>query len=175
MRREYFIRLATVAVWLLIILVLVQGVLLIPSYIFQNETVIARTTQLQKLSANVSTAQEQQVQTGLKALQAESSYLLNLQGTPTASTALRAVLAVPRQGISITGFTFGPPSTVTPATSALRTMQITGMAATRENLRTYDAALSALPFVSNADLPISDYAKDNDIPFTITLTGTLKP
>jgi Tfp pilus assembly protein PilN len=54
-------------------------------------------------------------------------------------------------------------------------MEISGIADTREDLRSYESALSALPFVTNADLPISDYAKASAIPFTITLTGSLAP
>jgi hypothetical protein len=54
-------------------------------------------------------------------------------------------------------------------------MEITGVADTREDLRGYDAALSALPYVSSVDLPISVYAKSSSIPFSISLTGSLTP
>ncbi len=54
-------------------------------------------------------------------------------------------------------------------------MTVSGMAATRDALRQYATALGGLPYVSKADLPISAYAKDSDITFTITLTGTLTP
>ena len=174
-RREYFMRLATVGVFLLAFIVIAQGVFLLPSYLYEHEVVGERTSELKRLSTNLATTQEQQVQIQIKALQAESTYLLNLQNTPTASTALRAVLAVPHSGISLTGFTFSnvDPSNVTP--TATKTMQISGIASTREDLSNYDSALSALPFVTNANLPISDYAKDTAIPFTITLTGSLAP
>jgi hypothetical protein len=32
-----------------------------------------------------------------------------------------------------------------------------------------------LPYVAKADLPISSFAKETDIPFSITLTGSLTP
>jgi hypothetical protein len=173
MRREYFVHLATVGVWLLVILVIVQGVLLLPSYLYESETAATRTAQLKDLSAHLATSQQQQVQSSLTALKTESTSLLTLNTIPTASTALRAVLAVPRPGISLTGFTFTPSGTGTTGTA--RAMQLTGTAATRENLSSYDNALAALPFVTNANLPISDYAMDNNIPFQITLTGSLMP
>ena len=173
MRREYFIRLATVVVWMLIVLVLVQGVLLIPSYVYESETAATRTVQLQKISANLATTEQKEAQARLSALQNESTHLLSLQTSATASAALRAILAVPRPGISLTAFTFGSAGN-TPGTGA-HTMQLTGIASTREALSNYNSALAALPFVTNSNLPISDFAMDSKIPFSITLTGTLTP
>ena len=54
-------------------------------------------------------------------------------------------------------------------------MVLTGIASTRETLRTYVTTLSRLPYVSNAEVPISVYAKESLIPFTLTLTGSLTP
>ena len=130
LRREYFIRLATVAVLILIAIVLVQIALLVPSYLYEREMVTSRTTELKRLSANLATTQEQEVQSQITSLTAESTYLLALNNAPTASAALRAILAVPRPGITISGFTYGLAGDGTS-----KTMQITGVAATREDLR----------------------------------------
>jgi hypothetical protein len=172
-RREYFIRLGTVAVLVLVVVVVAQAIFLLPSYLYEREIVNSRTLELQRLSANLATTQEQEAQTKLAALQAESTYLLSVNDHPTASIVLRSVLDVPRPGITISGFIFGQPADSSSGNK--KTLQLTGVAATRESLRSYDTALGALPFVSSADLPISDYAKDSQIPFTITLTGTLAP
>jgi hypothetical protein len=173
-RREYFLRLATVVVLMLVVIVIVQAAFLFPSYLYEREIVNSRTLELQSLSANPATGQEQQAQILLASLQKESAFLLATNQVPTSSMALRAVLDVQRPGITLTGFTFGPADNAT-VKSPTKIMQISGIASTRVNLQDYDAALGALPFVSNADLPISDYAKDSEIPFTITLTGTLAP
>jgi hypothetical protein len=172
-RQEYFVRLATVTAWLLTFVVIAECVLLLPSYLFESQAVSSHTVELQQLSQKAATSQEQQVQSEVQALSGEASYLQGLSTTPTASMALRAILAVPRPGITLSGFTYGSAQSAT--NSALKTMQITGIADTREDLRGYDAALSALPYVSSADLPISEYAKASSIPFTITLTGSLTP
>jgi hypothetical protein len=166
-KREYLIRLATVAIGVLTGVIIVQGVLLLPSYLYERQTVDTDAAQLASLSANLKTTQEQQVQTRLTALQAESTHLLGLGKAPAASTALRAVLAVPRPGITLIGFTYTPPAGTTQGS-----MVITGNADTREDLQTFDGTLGALPFVTSANLPISDYAKDTNIPFTITLAGS---
>ncbi len=172
-RQEYFIRLVTVTAWLLTFVVIAECFLLIPSYIFESQEVSAHTIELQQLSQKAATSQEQQVQAKVQALSAESTYLQGVRTLPTASMALRAILAVPRTGIKLSGFTFG--SAQNTSSTTIKSMEISGIADTREDLRSYDTALSALPYVSNADLPISDYAKATTIPFTITLTGSLTP
>lgn len=169
-RRHYFLRVATLACLLLAGLVIVHGLLLAPSYMFAHNEVSRETAQLATLYASLHTTEEVQVRARLTALSANVAYLNQLGTTTAASAALRAVLSVPHTGITLSGFTFAPP-----IGKASGTMGISGMAATRDALRAYALALGQLPFVTNADLPISAYAQDSNIPFTITLTGTLRP
>jgi Tfp pilus assembly protein PilN len=164
-RREYFVRIAIVSIVVLAVLVGMQFLLLIPSYIYERQMVDAENAQLSKLSATLLNSEGQNVQTRLSALHAKATYLGSLAKVQTASTALRAVLALPRTGITLSGLTFSPPKAGAPGT-----MQLSGTATTRETLRAYDAALAGLPFVKNADLPISAYAKASDISFAIALT-----
>jgi cytoskeletal protein RodZ len=165
-RREYFIRVSTVALLLLAFVVALSGVFLLPTYIFLNQEVSSENFQLQRLSKS-QTTQEQQEQAESTALQSEATQLSKDGSAPTASALIQTLLAVPHAGIAILGFVY------TPATGSQKgTMAITGVASTRETLRNYDESLSSLPFVSNADLPISDYASESNINFTITLTGS---
>jgi hypothetical protein len=169
-RRSYFLRLGTIALLLLTALAVIHALLMLPSYLYARAEVNAETTQLNRLTNSLATSEEQTAQNELNDLQSEATYLSQLSGKPTASAVIQALLAVQASGISISGFSFAAP--IPPATG---TMQISGIAATREDLRSYDQALSSLPFVTSANLPISDYASDDNIPFTITLTGTLNP
>lgn len=168
--RNYLLRVATLACMMLAGLVIVHGLLLVPSYIFVHNEVKREAVQLATLNASSHSMEETQVRARLKALSTNVVYLNQLGTTTAASAALRAVLSVPRSGIKLSGFTFTPPGAKTPGT-----MGISGMAATRDTLRAYALALGQLPFVTNADLPISAYAQESNIPFTITLTGTLRP
>jgi Tfp pilus assembly protein PilN len=169
-RRGYFLRVAALGCGMLAGLVVLHGLLLLPSYIFAHSEVKRESAQLATLNASLNTSEEAQVRKRLGQLSTNVAYLNTLATTTTASAVLRAVLAAPRTGITLSGFTF------TPATPGKQgTMGISGMAATRDTLRAYALALGALPFVTNADLPISAYAKDSNIPFTITLTGSLRP
>ena len=167
---EYLFRLGTVAVWLAVILVVIHGLLLFPSYLYVNQQERAREDQLQTLKASASGATEQELAIRIEAIEKKAKQLAALGTQASASGALRAVLVVPRTGISLHGFMYAPA-----AAKDSNRLTLAGTAASRESLRLYLEALSALPFVTKAELPISAYAKERDIDFTITLTGSLIP
>lgn len=169
-RRGYFLRLGTLALLLLAGIVIAHGLLLLPAYLYAKGEVARETTQLASLNARLQNSEEKQVQIRLAALADNVKYLGRLSTTPTASAAISAVLKVPRTGITLSGFTFTPPTLKEGGR-----MVISGTASSRDTLRAYALALGQLSFVTNADLPISAYAMENNIPFTITLTGTLTP
>jgi hypothetical protein len=167
-RRQYFVRLGTMFVAVLACLILLHGVLLLPTYLYAREEVARNTATLAALNASADTAGEAALIARKGTLNSTASNLSRLKDAPAASTAVRAILATPRPGVSLTGFTFtAPTSQNTPARK-----QLTGTAASRDTLRQYVAALGTLPFVTKADLPISAYAQETDIDFTITLTMT---
>ena len=166
LRYEYFIRLATVAVNLLIVVMSASVALLVPSYGYMNQQVGARQARLDSLAASLATNQGKEANVRLVTLTTNATYLARLATTPSVTAAMRAVLAVPRTGIVLTAFTFMPPSKQGPGR-----MSLSGTASTREALRAFHQALGELPFVTTADLPIGVYAKVSDIPFGITLVG----
>jgi len=170
LRRQYFLRIATVALLLLTILTVLHGVLLLPTYLYARNEAIRGRAELASLRASAQSAGESGIAPRAELLKTTAEYLTHLQSAPTASAALRAALQVPRPGITLTGFTFTAPSG-----GASARMQITGRASSRDALRQYAAALGRLPFVTSADLPISAYAKETNIDFTVTLSGTLTP
>lgn len=169
-RRQYFLRLGTAVLVALAGLTFLHAILLLPTYLYARNEVTHSTAALVAVNASADTAGEADLAARKAALNATAMNLSKLKDAPTASAALRAALAVPRPGIALNGFTFTAPASNQPAR-----MQLTGVAASRDTLRQYAAALDALPFVTNADLPISAYAKETDIDFTITLSGTLRP
>lgn len=170
-RRGYFVRLISIVIGLTIIALIVHGALLVPAYLYAHGEVVREQTELDRISASSSTAEQHSIQTHLNSVKGDIAYLGRLGSVPAASSALRAVVAVPHAGIKITGFTYTAPS----GTSQSAQMAITGTANTRDQLRQYVQELGKLPYVTNADLPISAYAKDSNIPFTVTLTGSLMP
>ncbi|MDB4991772.1 MAG: hypothetical protein JWL75_17 [Parcubacteria group bacterium] len=170
-RRGYFVRLISVVIGLTILALIIHGALLMPAYLYAHGEVIREQTELDRISASSSTAEQHSIQAHINSVKEDITYLGRLGTVPAASSAFRAVVSVPHTGIKITGFTYAAPS----STSKTAQMTITGTANTRDQLRQYVQELGKLPYVTNADLPISSYAKDSNIPFTVTLTGSLIP
>ena len=79
--------------------------------------------------------------------------------------AVNATLAVPRPGVTLSSFTYVPAAGTNPGTLA-----ISGRAATRDALRSYQLALQSAALARSAVLPVSAYAPDANIAFTVTVT-----
>jgi hypothetical protein len=169
--RAYFMHLGTIVLIVLTLTVILSGLLLLPSYLYVHGEVVRGREALALIDAAQLSEAEASVKTRSENLVAATGNLARLAQAPQASAALRAILELPRTGIALTGFTYAAANTA----EEKNRMDVSGIADSREALRNYVAALDALPFVDSAELPISAYARETDIPFTITLTGTLKP
>jgi len=168
-RRAYFLRLAVITLILLSLLVIGHALLLIPTYLYAREQAAQDQAQITQ-SGGATSAEEQEVKERTQILVTTGNELAGIASQPTASAAIRSVLNVPHPGVQIIGFTF-----TAPQGEKAGQLGVTGVAGSRDQLRQYTTALGQLPFVAQADLPISAYAKENDIPFTITLSGPLIP
>lgn len=168
LRQLYFMRLAVVSLIVLSGVAIVHGVLLLPSYLYLRNQVEGREASLARLTTALAGTEEQGISMRVASLAADSAHLARLSTVPKASAAVSAILTLPRSGIRLTGFSFAPETEGA-------TMTVSGVASTREALRRFEQLLAAEPYVKTADLPISAYAKESDIAFTITLTGPLMP
>ena len=165
---RYYGRFAVLALLTLSGLVVANGLFLLPSYIYTQGEVLSEQQRLSHLNDTLNKNEERSVNTRINSLRDTVQYLGTLTQVPSGSALIQAVLAVGRPGVILTGFTVTPAKAKNPSR-----MTVSGVAASRDALRAYNIALGKLPFVSNADLPISAYAKESNIPFTITLTGSL--
>jgi len=163
--RDYFVRLAVVGTVLFSILTLASTVLLIPTYVFLANSVGAKEARLAHIKSALSSEGESTLTARLTALSGNAAILTALAHAPSASDGIRAVLAVARPGITLFDFSYTPAFGTNTGT-----IVISGRALTRDALRKYQLALSSAPFARSADLPVSAYAKDSDIAFTITVT-----
>lgn len=167
MEREYVLRVITVGCIVVSIIVVASGVFLTPSFLLEQQEIKNSTQALAQISNGFATTEEKEVNARLTALAAKAEYLSVLGATPTASSILREILAVPHTGIQITHITL-----TAPAGESEGSVQIMGVATTRTVLQSYNAALGQLPSVSKTDLPIGDFAQATKIPFAITVSGT---
>lgn len=165
LRREYFLRLGVVSALVVALLVGVTAVLMLPTYVYLSNTAAAKQAHLANIESTLASSDETGLAARLAALSGDAAILMALGDTPSATGISREALAVPRPGISLSGFSYLPKVGKTPGTFAL-----SGVATTRDSLRQYQLALQGVSFATAADLPVSAYAKDTDIAFTITLT-----
>jgi hypothetical protein len=169
LRREYFWRLMVVAAVLAIALIAAAAILLVPTYLYLSSEVGVREAALTQATAALASSDEAALSARLDALTKNADILEALGNAPSASAVVRSTLSVSRPGVTLTGFTYtaaaGTEKSPTPAT-----LLVSGVSATRDALRNYQIALQGASFVKGADLPVSAFAKDSEIPFTITLT-----
>ena len=164
LRRNYFLRLGVTIVVFLIVFIAAAAVLLIPTYVFLTESARAKDARLASLESTPSHGDDA-LSTQLTILSNETATLNALASTRQVSAVIRDMLAVPRPGIILSGFTYAPL-----ASKNSRTLGISGTASTRESLRNYQLALQGVSWALSADLPVSAYAKDTDISFTVLVT-----
>ena len=163
--REYRFRLGVVALMLASALIASAAILLTPTYIFLVGSANAKEVQLAHMKATLSASDEAALSARLTALSNDAKALIALSDRPAVSKLVSAALSVPRPGIAVSSIAYVPATGKNPATLAL-----SGRAATRNALRNYQLALEEAPFASAANVPVSAYAKDTDITFTITVT-----
>ncbi len=168
-RKNYLVRLGTVAAVALSILVLVQTALLFPSY----NMLQTRHKQLQKTSeylAQITTRNIKSIKTRINALNKMAHFFGTLASVPSATVAIKQMLTVSRKGIILKEITYTAPKQKQQAQ-----IIISGVADDRRTLQLYQESLQVAPYISSADLPVGVYAKDANIKFTITLTGSFSP
>lgn len=164
-RREYFLRLGVVAALLASALIIVAALLLLPAYVFLEKSFQTKEAHLASIESTLSSVSEKTLSDRLAALSADAAILTAIANAPSVSAIIRAVLATARPGVTLTYFSY------TPAVSGSHgTLSISGTATTRDALRSYQLALQNAPFALAANLPVSAYARDTDITFTITVT-----
>ena len=164
-RRDYFVRLSVIATILFTMLTVVAAVLLIPTYIFLLGTEKTQNTHLTNIKSTIASSDEGTLSAQLTFLSSSATNLSSITTTHSVSAIMSKILAVSRPGIVLSGFSYSPN-----VVGNSGKLAISGIAVTRDSLRNYQLAIQSAPFASTADLPVSSYAKDADISFTITVT-----
>lgn len=163
--REYFLRLGVVGLVMASLLVVAAMILLLPTYLFLTDNARTKEAHLAAVTSALASTDQAALIARLSALSGNAAILSALAKAPSASGYLRSVLALSRPGITLSDFAYAPAGGMSAGTLA-----VSGTAATRDALRSYQLALESAPFVRSADLPVSAYARDSNISFTITIT-----
>lgn len=160
---SYYLRLGTLIALFVAGLVLINSILLAPTYIYLSGETELWDAELAELSQVRAASGYEDLSARVAALSSRASALLTLDTSFKGSDTVRAILDLPQPGIALYSFALSP-------SKEGGKVVLTGTAATRENLRDFDSALGNLAFVKATDLPLSAYAKERNIAFTVTLT-----
>ncbi len=162
--REYLARLLLVSEVALIGIVIISIVAALPSYISAS----ARRSVLEKQKAiaegSAARATEGNVAESLKKIQALLDRAVEYANPVTPTDHIEALLRARTSGITFSLINYQ-------ATSPKQiTISVNGIAETRNNLVAFISGLRSIPTFSKVDLPVSDLADADHIPFTLGLT-----
>lgn len=170
LKQEYLLRLGTLIALSLVVVLVIHGILLAPSYLYLKSQAAVYRDRLAELSLARAASGYADLASRIATLSGNANRLIDLSRVPSGADAIRSILALPRTGISLSSFTFTPGSGDVDGR-----MTLMGVATTREVLRNFDLSLNGVEFVKATDLPLSAYATERDIPFTIALTLDFTP
>jgi Tfp pilus assembly protein PilN len=165
-------RLVTVAAVMGAVLAGASAALLVPTYTYLLQAERASNMRLADASKNLAAVEETDLAKRLQTLEGDATAIAALATTTTGSSLVRTLLTVPRAGVVLSDIEYSPA-----AGGRAGTVAVSGIAATRNDLRAFELALESVKSIAAANLPVSSYAKDQNLPFTIlvTLSTTTKP
>jgi Tfp pilus assembly protein PilN len=166
--RDYALRFAALSLTLLASLALVHGALLAPTYLYMRERAAIAEERLAELSERRAVSGFEDLTARVAAFSENASALEKLATAPSASGIVRGLLEVSRTGVSLESLNYTAPSPDGTGGSII----VSGIASSREALRNFDQSVSGLSYVETTDLPLSAYAKETDIAFTMKLMLT---
>lgn len=163
--RAYHVRLGVVAAYGATSLVAVAMIMLFPSYLLVAQRIKAQEANLAAGQSALAALDDSEASTRFTALTAQIETLSALSDNASVIELIHDLLAVDHTGVALAGFVYTAAKDEHAAT-----IDISGVAETRDSLRSYQRVLEAVSVVRSVNLPVSAYAQDVDIAFASTLT-----
>lgn len=170
-RRMYTIRMLCVVAIGVTFVTTIHVALITPTYIYIHKEYETRKSKHAVLISTQARNGHEEISKRLDTLSAGVARLQEFLAPVRTSDVIRALLQVPHPKVQLHGIHVAVPAVQGGQTQ----IQISGVASSREALRTYHLALLQWSFVQSADLPLSVYAKESDIPFSISIAGQGTP
>lgn len=169
-RQQYFLRLLTVAGVLGIVLVVVHGLLLLPTYLLLTGEAQEAQKELATLKALENTENKDEASKKLEELNTQAKRLESVLEYKSATEVIESLLKAPLTGISLSRISYVPPTL-----QGEGRLVVSGTALSRSALDTFVKELKKNTRFSVVDLPISAYAKETNLDFTISISGDFTP
>lgn len=163
LKREYLLRVGAVYAFLLSAVFVSVTVLLLPTYVLVSTQL--NTSQNESLKAN---SFENQFQIAEAEIKKANDIIVQLRGGPTDTMGISKFIETIRK-IAPKEITFNTFQTKQDKTAPM-SFQVQGIASSRNALAEFKSALEHLPEIASAEIPIADLARDQDLPFVISIT-----
>jgi len=161
-KREYKIRVASVWLYLLGSAFLIIAILYAPTYVLLRSQLSSFSEEYAQANTQDETFKE--LETAINAAN-ETAKLLNTSSNMVLfSTIISELESLTTNGVDITNFMMSREGSV------VNSIVINGDAVSRSSLSSFRDAIEASELFESATLPLSNFAKDRDIPFSITIT-----
>lgn len=162
-RIEYWVR--SVSVWVLLaaIALFIVGVLFAPTYVLIHSQLSAYEDSYAAAAANDASYKE--LEASVRIANANAQKLLTGGAVHSYTNILEEVDLITNETIVLEEVRMERTSV-----GLIEQITLRGVAATRIALVAYQEAIEAHAFFETADLPISNLAKDKDVPFSMTVT-----
>lgn len=160
-KREYHLRVLTVAFYLSGTALVAGGLLLAPSYVMVSLRIDAAEGAQQLLAG---AKDDGDTPAAILAAVERDVRILNSLATPlTVEDTVSKALGIRPLGLTTTTIIYEEQG-------ARGTLSVKGVAKSRNDLVAFVRALEAIPEFSNVELPISNLARNENIPFTLSLS-----
>jgi hypothetical protein len=168
-RTRYYLRVATVALYALVILILMHALLLVPTYLYFAEDMRQKQSSFEQLSERLELMKDEESVARIAYIEEEARRLLSHNGSTKVLPALHGILSTPRPGVVLDGFS------VTPYDVEDERIVVTGVADSREALQAFRQSLLKNSNAKTVELPIGAFAKESEIPFELIVVGDYPP
>lgn len=165
-RREYRIRLAIVALWFSLATLLIASVLLLPSLLLSSAKEKAVMRRFTAVSTSVERGSAEKLADVLEETQSRLALFRRKAPVMYLHELLMRMASLKTNRVSFTNISF------TGGESGKREVAIAGVAKDRAGLLSFVKSLERADFFEKVDVPISNYAKDTDIAFSLRAGGS---
>ncbi len=166
LRREYFLRLSILVVSILIVLVVIWGIVLISPYsqVFVEKVIIEG--QVEEIRNSDVTKEKRELKNLSQDIEAKIEYLSRSVIEPTFLIA--AVLESQPEGVGLSEISVQLSDVEDQVTAHI---EMRGIANSRTDLVIFQKSLLEKEVFNKVDIPFSNFAKDVEVPFTISISS----
>ncbi|QQR64766.1 PilN domain-containing protein [Candidatus Kaiserbacteria bacterium] len=163
LKREYLLRIGASFSFLMAVVLFILTVSLAPTYILTSAQIADYETRISSVEDEAAVFKEAE-------RQVTEAHIVLAQLQTTGNTVVTSDILHEIENVAPEGISFKTFSISASGQNATQTVQVQGVAPTREALVQFKNALENTTLFDKAEVPIADLARDANLPFAITIS-----